>query len=348
MLRIILVLGSLGALAQEHLHQGLNRVLLPIVVPLLLAFQAPHAVLHPAARAKAARGAALTSAIRLAAPSELQKLVADLSAKLARAMHSGRWGVLVVSLSHGDTLFGRNADDQLLPASTMKLFTSAVALDRFGPDARFKTEVLRAGVLDADGVLRVDLVLKGAGDPTLTGTTGDDAIEPPMDALARQIADAGVRRVSGALVGGASAFEHRYVPDGWLTRYLRASYAARVSALSFNENRITVVVQPAGRRADVSFEPAVSGVPLSNEVKVVSGSRGARLGVREDSTGRLYVTGWIGSGSRARGYAMNVEHPELFAAGALRAALIARGVTVDGPVVAATAPDDAVPIAMSA
>jgi D-alanyl-D-alanine carboxypeptidase/D-alanyl-D-alanine-endopeptidase (penicillin-binding protein 4) len=345
MLRIILVLGSLGALAQEHLHQGLNRVLLPIVVPLLLAFQAPHAVLHPAARAKAARGAALTSAIRLAAPSELQKLVADLSAKLARAMHSGRWGVLVVSLSHGDTLFGRNADDQLLPASTMKLFTSAVALDRFGPDARFKTEVLRAGVLDADGVLRGDLVLKGAGDPTLTGTTGDDAIEPPMDALARQIADAGVRRVSGAIVGDASAFEHRYVPDGWLTRYLRASYAARVSALSFNENRITVVVQPAGRRADVSFEPAVSGVPLSNEVKVVSGSRGARLGVREDSTGRLYVTGWIGSGSRARGYAMNVEHPELFAAGALRAALIARGVTVDGPVVAATAPDDAVPIA---
>ena len=320
-------------------------MLLPILVPLLLAFQAPRAVMHPVARAKAARSAALTSAIRLAAPSELQKLVIDLSAKLGRAMHSGKWGVLVVSLSHGDTLFGRNADDQLLPASTMKLFTSAVALDRFGPEGRFRTEVLRAGALGADGVLRGDLILKGAGDPTLSGRASDEALEPPMDALARQIAEAGVRRVSGAIVGDASAFEHRYVPDGWSTRYLHASYAARVSALSFNENRITVVVQPAGTRAAVSFEPAGSGVPVSSEVKVVRGSRGGRIGAREDSAGLLHVTGWIGAGSGGRTYTLNVEHPELFAAGALRAALIARGVTVDGGVVAATAPDDAVPIA---
>jgi D-alanyl-D-alanine carboxypeptidase/D-alanyl-D-alanine-endopeptidase (penicillin-binding protein 4) len=321
-------------------------VLQPIAVSLLLAFQVPQAVLHPAARSKASRSAALASAIRRGAPSELQKLVSDLSARLARAMHSGKWGVLVVSLSHGDTLFGRNADDQLLPASTMKLFTSAVALDRFGPEGRFKTEVLRAGTLGADGVLRGDLILRGAGDPTLSGRAIDEAIEPPMDALARQVSEAGISRVSGAIVGDGSAFEHRPVPDGWLSRYLRASYAARVSALSFNENRIRVVVQPAGRRAAVSFEPAISGVPVSSEVKVVNGSRGGRIGVQEDSAGLLHVTGWIGASSGGRTYSLNVEHPELFAAGALRSALIARGVTVDGGAGVATAPDDAVPIAV--
>lgn len=320
-------------------------MLLPILVPALLAFQAPQAVKHPVPRVKVVRSAALAATVHLAVPSELQKLVLDLSAKLARAMRSGKWGVLVVSLSHGDTLFGRNADDQLLPASTMKLFTSAVALERFGPAGRFKTEVLRAGTIGSDGVLHGDLVLKGAGDPTLSGQASDEALEPPMEALARQIAEAGVQRVAGAIVGDASAFEDRRVPDGWRTRYLRASYASRVSALSFNENRIAVVVRPEGKRAVVSFEPAISGVPVSSEVKVVKGSRGARISVREDSTGRLRVTGWIGASSRARAYAVNVEHPELFAAGALRAALIARGVVVDGQVVAATAPNDAVPIA---
>lgn len=330
----------------------MNRVLLPVLVPLLLAFQPPQAVTHavPRAvpRAKVARRAAVVPAapaVRAAPLSQRQRLVSDLSARLARVMRSGKWGVLVVSLSNGDTLFGRNADDQLVPASTMKLFTSAVALDRFGPAARFKTEVLRAGAVGADGVLRGDLILKGAGDPTLSGRATDEALEPPMDALARQIAESGIVRVSGAIVGDASAFERRSVPDGWLARYLHASYASRVSALSFNENRIKVVVRPAGKRADVSFDPAVSGVPVSSEVKVVKGSRGGRIGVREDSAGLLHVTGWIGALSRGRTYALNVEHPELFAAGALRSALVARGVTVDGGVTGATAPDDAIPVA---
>jgi len=249
--------------------------------------------------------------------------------------------VIVVSLSTGDTLFGKDADLQLLPASTMKLFTSSLALDRFGANGRFETEVLRAGALGADGVLRGDLVLRGAGDPTLSGKALDEATEPPMNALARQIADAGVKRVTGAIVGDASAFEDRRVPDGWRTRYLGASYAARVSALSFNENKLVVLVRAMGSRADVSFRPAMSGLPISNDVKIVAGSRGSKLGVREDSTGRLHVSGWIGALSPERDYQVMVERPELFAAGALRAALIARGVLVDGPVRAATAPSDA-------
>lgn len=283
--------------------------------------------------------------VAAAAPSGLQKLVHDLTGRLSRALESEKWGVLVVSLSQGDTLFDRNPDDQLLPASTMKLFTSAVALDRFGPDARFKTEVLRTGAIGEDGVLRGDLVLKGAGDPTLSGRALEAGGEPPMAALARQVAEAGVQRVAGAIVGDASAFEDGHVPDGWRTRYLRASYASRVSALSFNENRIRVVVRPAGKRADVSFEPAVSGVPIWSEVRVASGSRGGRIGVSEDSTGHLRVSGWIGSLSGGRSSEVVVEHPELFAAGALRAALIERGVVVDGPVRAETAPDSAVPVA---
>jgi serine-type D-Ala-D-Ala carboxypeptidase/endopeptidase (penicillin-binding protein 4) len=300
------------------------------------------------ARAKNVKAAparnASSTAIHATTPKTRFELGEDLSSMIARA-RSGKWGVLVVSLSTGDTLFGRNPDQQLLPASTMKLFTSSLALDRFGADGKFRTVVLRAGSLGSDGVLHGDLVLRGAGDPTLAGKQLDDGGEPPMDTLARQIAAAGVKRVTGAIVGDASAFLDSHVPDGWRTRYLQASYAARVSALSFNENKITIVVRPSGARAELSFVPAVSGVPVSNNVKVAPSSQGARIGVRQDSTGRLVVSGWIGAQSTQRDYQVMVEGPELFAAGALRAALVAQGVAVDGQVRAGTSPGDAVSIA---
>jgi len=310
--------------------------------------KAPGTRRKPAAPARAKRPAAAAgavfSAIRSTLPRGLGELTDALASMLGRATR-GRWGVIVVSLSTGDTLFGRNPDEQLLPASTMKLFTSSLALDRFGADGKFETAVLRTGSLGTDGVLHGDLVLRGAGDPTLAGKALDDGGEPPMDALARQVAAAGVKRVTGGIVGDASAFLDGHVPDGWRTRYLQASYAARVSALSFNENRITILVRPNAGHAELSFQPPVSGMPVSNTVKVTPSGNGARIGVRQDSTGRLVVSGWIGAQSAPRDYQVMVEGPELFAAGALRASLTARGVAVDGPVRVGKAPDDAVSVA---
>jgi D-alanyl-D-alanine carboxypeptidase/D-alanyl-D-alanine-endopeptidase (penicillin-binding protein 4) len=298
-----------------------------------------------AAAKRRKKAAAPTSGIRFTKPESADGLAADLSTILGKAQKGAKWGVVVVSLTKGDTLYGRGADEQMLPASTMKLFTSAVALDRFGTAGHFETEVLRAGAVGTDGVLRGDLVLRGAGDPTLAGKSSDSSGLAPMEALARQVAAAGVRRVSGSIVGDASAFDDGRVPDGWRKRYLHASYAARVSALSFNENKITMLVRPVGGRAEISFQPAISGLPLTNEVQVATGSRGGRIGIRQDTSGRIIVRGWIGAQSPVRDYVFVVENPEEFAAGALRAALVAQGVAVDGGVRVAKAPAGAVRIA---
>jgi len=295
-----------------------------------------------AARAATSTRAVTSRATRIAASVSSGSLAENLEATIGRAGGRGQWGVMVVSLTNGDTLFARGSDIALKPASTMKLFTSALALDRFGAAGQFETEVLRAGALGSDGVLRGDLVLRGAGDPTMAGRGTHDSIGPAMDVLARRISAAGVRRVTGSVLGDASAFEARRVPDGWLKRYLSASYAARVSALSFNENKITLVVRAEGGRAELAFQPAVTGLPLSNLVRVEPGSRGARIGVRQDSAGGVVVSGWIGGASKARDYQFVVENPELFAAGALRAALVAHGVIVDGGARAGHGPMDAV------
>ena len=251
---------------------------------------------------------------------------------IARTKNAGTWGVMVVSLTGKDTLFGTNADRLLLPASTMKLYTAALALEHFGPNGRFETQLSRTGTLRTDGTLDGDLVLRGAGDPTLGGPAPRNDGPSPIARLARSVADAGITQVNGALVGDATGFADGKVPDGWRRRYLHASYAARVSALSFNENQIMVLVHPEAGKAAVHFRPAVSGIDVVNTVRVVAGSRGARIQVLQDSAiGRIRITGWIGAMSRERDYKLVVENPELFALGALRSALIAEGIKVNGP-----------------
>ena len=115
---------------------------------------------------------------------------------------------MIVSLTRGDTLFRESPDAMMQPASTMKMYTSVLALDRFGPDYQFKTAALRDGQVDSVGTLAGNLYLRGSGDPSLSprfwGTTN------PMDSLARLVVAAGVRHVHGDIVGDASAFDPQF------------------------------------------------------------------------------------------------------------------------------------------
>ena len=91
---------------------------------------------------------------------------------------------MVVSLTRGDTLFAQNAGEMMQPASTMKLFSTAVALDRFGPEHTFSTDVLRDGALGADGTVRGNLYLRADGDPSMSARFYKDPEPPDGDARA--------------------------------------------------------------------------------------------------------------------------------------------------------------------
>jgi serine-type D-Ala-D-Ala carboxypeptidase/endopeptidase (penicillin-binding protein 4) len=279
--------------------------------------------------ARAARAVA-PSAPAWTSPHGTPALTADLANMLDARVRSGKWGVMIVSLTRGDTLFARNAGDMMQPASTMKLFSTATSLDRFGPEYTFSTDVLRDAAVGGDGTLAGSLYLRGDGDPSMSSRFWRDA-NLPMNTLARSIAAAGVKHVRGDLVYDATAFDDQKIPDGWKTSYLGASYAARVSALSLNENLVWVVVEPEGRTARVSLEPATSTIPVRNQVRVVGGS-GGRISAHRTTDGTMLVTGTIGANSGAKRYSLVVDDPASFTAGALRAALEGAGVTVDGTV----------------
>ncbi len=285
-------------------------------------------------------------ALRFTAPTSAAALTADIGTFLNARVRSGNWGAMIVSITRGDTLYSANAGDLMVPASTMKLFTSALAFDTFGPEHQFTTTVLRDGSVGADGALTGNLVLRGGGDPGLSTRYYKAPAEGPMASLARMVAASGIKRVNGDLIADASAFESKRVPDGWLARYLESGYAARVSALSMNENLATVVItpQPNGR-ASVSLDPPSSTVSVINNMRTVAGSRAAKLSIRRLGDGRIDVRGWIGSRAGSRAYLVVIDDPAPWVAGMLRSALAEQGVTVTGQVRSGTASPNAVTVA---
>jgi D-alanyl-D-alanine carboxypeptidase/D-alanyl-D-alanine-endopeptidase (penicillin-binding protein 4) len=283
--------------------------------------------------------------VRYSAPRTAADLESTLAGLTGRT-RSGAWGAMVVSLTRGDTLYAYNAGEQLLPASTMKLLTSAIAFERFGPTYQFSTDALRDGQVGPDGTLAGNLYLRGDGDPALSGKFLPGGPEAPMNRLADLVASQGIRHITGDVIGDATGFDDKKVPEGWLTRYLQASYAARVSALSLNENLIAVSVTPssAGKPATVSLEPSTSAIPLVANVRTVAGG-GARLGFRKLGNGTIQANGSIGTRAGTRKYVYIVEDPPSFATGAFMNALIARGIKVDGAIGIGKTPATAVKVA---
>lgn len=262
----------------------------------------------------------------------------DLSTLLDSRVKQGNWGVLVTSATRGDTLFARNPDAPLMPASTQKLFTTVLAFERLGVHHQLLTEVLRDGPLEADGTLRGSLVLRGGGDPALSGRFLGGAPEAPMRALAQIAYNAGVRRVEGDVLGDATAFDPQRVPDGWLSRYLDASYAARVSALSLNENLLHVAIAATGGRPMVLLRPALAGYTIVNNTRFNGNGTRAKLVVSRRPDGTIVASGWMGRRSPVRVYTVVVDDPAQFATAAFARALEDAGIQVAGKVRTGPAP----------
>lgn len=286
---------------------------------------------------RTARTATLGSAF--SSPRSAEALNQTLASILHSSTRSGQWGVLVMSVTRGDTLYAEQPDRLLKPASTMKLMTTAVALEKFGPDHTFETRALTD---NNGGKVIGNLYLQGGGDPTLSLRFWQG--ESPMDVLAKQIAAAGVERIAGDVIADESAFDSERIPVGWKSSYLMSAYAAPVSALSLNENIVWVVTRPGdNNNALVELDPPSTAIPLTSTVKVVGGS-GGRILARYNGAG-IQVSGTIGAQSGPRRYGLVVHEPPVFAAGALLASLEQVGVKVDGTVRPGVAPANAVAIA---
>lgn len=258
------------------------------------------------------------------------------------AAQRASWGVLIADADSGEPLFEHNPQKLFVPASTAKLYASALALTRLGPDAVFQTRLLAHGPLEG-GVLRGDVALVGGGDPNLSSRHlpyhpkiefREDRLEP-MRELARQTAAAGVETIEGDIVGDASRYVWDPYPPGWSLEDVSWGYGAPVSALTYNDNKIEVLVRPglgANAPARLKIRPDIEYFNVRNLTKTASTRFVARrLDLRvHPGLRRLDIWGQISQRSPGRDMEVAVDDPALYAALALRQALIDEGVEVRG------------------
>lgn len=286
----------------------------------------------PSLAAIAGVGAAAATVAAPAVSAEVTDLAQDLAGMIrVQGWSNDAWGVLVVSLDHGDTLFAHRADQPLTPASNLKLYTSAGALYYLGPQYRYGTYLATSGSI-SDGVLEGDLHVYGTGDPSLSDRIGTGGLAV-WQAFADTLAALGVREVRGDVIGDGSYFEGPATGAGWQTSYINAWYAAPAGALSFNENIVTLRIHPGeevGWRPRVQTVPGAAGVAIVNLATTVDGAGGRIQVTRAAYDGPIVVRGEIGRGAGNVWHAVPVPDPARFAAAAFREVLIEKGIAVTG------------------
>ena len=249
---------------------------------------------------------------------------------------SARWGICVISMSDGSTLYQRDADKLFTPASNMKIYTTGVALDLLGADYRWRTSVYANAQPDAGGVIQGDLMLYGRGAPDLVARSTEN--KESLAKLADDLYVRGVRHVNGNVIGDESYFRGDPLGDGWQWTDLQWYFGAEASALSVNGNEVDVNFVPstkAGESSVVRVSDPESYVTVQNRMAV--GKPGVRptIGVyRGLSDNNIELWGEFAPGSKGFGARLSVHNPALWAAKLFLDALKTRGITVAGETLA--------------
>lgn len=282
-------------------------------------------------------------AVLMAATAHAASLAKEIDRLLAAspAAKTAFWGIDVVDLASGRTLYQLNADHYFVPASNTKLFTTALALSRLGPGFTFETRVLTDAAPDAAGRIAGPLRLIGGGDPNLSGRALPYRMNPPkadpltaIEELAEQVVARGVKRVLGDIIGDDTWYAWQPYAVGWGIDDPESDDGPPVSALTVNDNIFTLTVQPGRRAGDLAaltLSPAIEFYRIDNRVRTgpVGSERRIRYS-RVPGSFDLHLWGEIPARGKEVELLLGVEDPARYAAMALRRALEERGVVVDG------------------
>jgi len=244
------------------------------------------------------------------------------------------WGIRIVDPERGQILYNRHAHLKFVPASNMKILSTATALSLLGPDYRYQTDFFGVGSFEEGGrVLNGDLLLRAGGDPTLSQRFYPSA-EAPLDSLAEGLWVAGVRTVTGSLVVDVSTWDSTSVPGSWMVQNLSGSSGATGGAFAIAEGVLTVEVTAGseeGSPAQARWWPSLGDEFISVGFVTVhpdSSTRGRTIQYLPESR-RLIVGGRIRAGE-VDTIRFSQRDPVRLASAALVRAIELRGVEIQG------------------
>ena len=243
-------------------------------------------------------------------------------------------GVYIESLESDETVFARNEHKLFISASNMKIFTTATALLKFGPNFRYKTGVYHSQNV-SDGILHGDLIIRGSGDPSLASrfsASGDSRAF--FYQWADRLKSKGISQIDGDIIGDASYFQAEPLGYGWQWDDEPFWYSAQISALTFNDNCIDVTVlagaQP-GEPPVVRFSPPTSYFTVDNSaVTTTADSIRTLFLTRPRLENKLLVRNQIPLNKPKYSESISVEQPALFFIHVLREVMEESGIKVRG------------------
>ncbi|MGE0814549.1 MAG: D-alanyl-D-alanine carboxypeptidase/D-alanyl-D-alanine-endopeptidase [Vicinamibacterales bacterium] len=277
-----------------------------------------------------------TAPASASAPAPVEGRESSLSRAIDEALASPAFarasvGLVVQSLATGRTLYRRNGQTWLVPASTMKVLTAVAAAERLGWGYRFETRLVAMGPT-VDGVLDGDLLVVGTGDPTINRRHPSRV--DALDAWAAALRDRGIRRIAGRVIGDDRLVEPLGWGIGWAWDDLVEDYGAAYGALQYNENVVGLTVGPGitpGAPPVLYLSPAEHGLLVDLRATTApEGTPASFSALRQPGTRLLEIRGQVPLDGPPMSTTVAVPDPARFFAGQLRQALLRHGIEVSG------------------
>jgi len=268
-------------------------------------------------------------------PASLHQAQRQFNLKVQSLLNNQRFRRTTFSISirwagTGETIYEHRARERMIPASNMKLITSAAAIHLLGLDFEFKTRVALASQ---------SLIIIGSGDPLLGDPETDKRYGRQPDWLVEDIASRllikGLRSIKDIIID-TSIFDDQRVHPSWPQNVLLQKYACEVSGLNYHGNCLELTVINRQGKTFLLSEPKTSYVKFINETVATTSAENWFAVSRTSSPLVLRVIGKIKS--QAGPYAVSVANPALFFGTLLKEHLIRKGIEVEGQVKEEKAP----------
>ena len=209
----------------------------------------------------------------------------------------------VIESNTNKVVFDYNSQLGLAPASCQKIITSVTAFELLGNDYQYKTELRYDGTIE-NGILKGNLYVTGAGDPTLGSwrynTTKDSMV---LTNWINAIKKTGIKKIDGTIFFDGTKFENQPLPGGWIWDDIGNYYGAGSWGLNWHENQYDLVLQPGDKEGDdvyiLQTKPALQKAylkPLVTTGKKGSGDNSYIYLPPNSTTG--FVTGTVPAGEK--------------------------------------------------
>jgi D-alanyl-D-alanine carboxypeptidase/D-alanyl-D-alanine-endopeptidase (penicillin-binding protein 4) len=241
----------------------------------------------------------------------------------------------VLDIKKDSVIAEYNSGLALVPASTHKILTTAAALALLGWDFKYETRLEYDGKLDSiAGILHGNLYIKGSGDPTLNSETfkkKSDTI-PLTDQWAKIIKAKGIKKIEGAVIADASAFDDETIPSTWIWGDMGNYYGAGASGLNFSDNKFSLYYKSGSKKGDTAIitkiSPNIPGMKILSNVKTGLYLDNAFIyGAPYDEL--RYVKGTVPANKKDYEVEGSMPDPSLFCAESLDSSLKKIGVMID-------------------